>query len=178
MPLTVTQIADIRGRDPLLAEALTQIVNHINVQEKTTGGSAPGLLPVPATIGAINVTAANGWFDIQIIDTSAVERGIEYFAEYSLSPNFDSSTKVVQMGASRNFLVNLGNQTLYWRGYSQYLGSDISAKVTFGTPPKAVAGGGATTPPAPQASQGSGTSQTPGAGFGRVTSGARQPSTL
>jgi hypothetical protein len=59
------------------------------------------------------------------------------------------------MGASRNLYVQLGNQTLYWRAYSQYIGSLPSATVSFGAPPLAVAGGGATGP-APQPSTGSG----------------------
>src|SRR5260370_10343514 len=59
------------------------------------------------------------------------------------------------MGASRNMYVQLGNQTLYWRAYSQYIGSLPSAPVSFGAPPIAVAGGGATGP-APLPSSGSG----------------------
>ena len=39
------------------------------------------------------------------------------------------------MGASRNLYSQLGNQTLYWRAYSQYVGSLPSAPITFGSPP-------------------------------------------
>jgi len=46
------------------------------------------------------------------------------------------------LGSSRNLRLALGNQTLYWRAYSQYLGSDPSGPVTFGTPATAVIGGG------------------------------------
>jgi hypothetical protein len=52
--------------------------------------------------------------------------------------------------------VQLGNQTLFWRAYSQYIGSLPSAPITFGAPPVAVAGGGSTGP-APLPSTGSGT---------------------
>jgi len=44
---------------------------------------------------------------------------------------------------------------LYWRAYSQYIGSLPSTPVTFGSPPTAVPGGGASGP-APQPSTGSG----------------------
>ena len=59
------------------------------------------------------------------------------------------------MGASRNQYLQLGNQTLYWRVYSQYIGSLPSAPVAFGSPPIAVAGGGSSGP-APLPSTGSG----------------------
>ena len=51
--------------------------------------------------------------------------------------------------------LQLGNQTLYWRAYSQYVGALPSAPVTFGSPPTAVAGGGVAGP-APLPSSGSG----------------------
>jgi hypothetical protein len=59
------------------------------------------------------------------------------------------------MGASRNLYVQLGNQTLFWRAYSQYIGSQPSAPITFGSPPVAVVGGGSSGP-APLPSAGSG----------------------
>jgi hypothetical protein len=59
------------------------------------------------------------------------------------------------MGASRNLYVQLGNQTLYWRAYSQYIGSLPSTPVSFGAPPIAVTGGGSSGP-APLPSSGSG----------------------
>jgi hypothetical protein len=79
------------------------------------------------------------------------------------------------MGASRNLYTQLGNQTLYWRAYSQYIGSMPSAPVSFGSPPTAVVGGG-TAGPAPLPSTGSGTLPNGlvrgGNGFG-INTGAR-----
>jgi hypothetical protein len=77
-----------------------------------------------------------------------------YFAESDTTPAF-GAPRVYFMGASRNMYVQLGNQTLFWRAYSQYVGSLPSAPVTFGSPPVAVAGGGAAGP-APLPSSGSG----------------------
>jgi len=54
-----------------------------------------------------------------------------------------------------NLYAQLGNQTLFWRAYSQYIGSLPSAPVTFGAPPIAIAGEGASGP-APLPSSGSG----------------------
>jgi hypothetical protein len=174
MALTVSQLAPIKDKDPYLYESLVRIVNEVNVMQRQTGVAPTGNLPVPQAIGNINVTAANGYFSIAITDKSVVQRGIEYFAEYDTLSGF-TNAQVIHMGVTRNMIVNLGNLTLYWRAYSQYIGSDIpSPLVTFGTPPTAVAGGGSA-PPALQKSQGSGTSQTPGAGFGRNTGRVGNP---
>src|SRR5205085_6164153 len=110
--------------------------------------------PAPTPIASITVQASNGWFDIAITDPSDARPGLFYFAESDTTPAF-SAPRVYFLGASRNLYVQLGNQTLYWRGFSQYIGSLPSAPVNFGAPPTAVIGGGANGP-SPQASQGSG----------------------
>jgi hypothetical protein len=81
------------------------------------------------------------------------------------------------MGSSRNLRLALGNRTLYWRAYSQYLGSDPSEPVTFGTPATSVTGGGTAAGPQLQASTGSGTASgnEGGSGFGRVTQSSSGP---
>jgi hypothetical protein len=89
-----------------------------------------------------------------------------YFLESDSAPAF-TSPHVYFLGSSRNLRDSLGNQTLYWRGYSQYIGSVPSTPVPFGSPPTAVTGGGLAGP-APQPSSGSGTAtaQQGGSGFG------------
>ncbi len=168
--LKIPQIAVLKGRDPYLYESLTRIVDAVNALGRGVGVDPVGSVPAPASIGGVSVVAANGTFDIAITDNSAVRRGIFYFAEYDTSPDFPRPV-VVFLGPSRNKRVTLGNLTLYWRAYSQYLGSAPSPPVTFGAPPTAVVGGGAAGP-ALQASSGSGTA--PGArggsGFGTVPS--------
>jgi hypothetical protein len=97
-----------------------------------------------------------------------------YFAESDATPGF-TTPRVYFLGSSRNLYVQLGNQTLYWRAYSQYVGSSPSAPVTFGTPATAVTGGGSSGP-TPLPSGGSGTlangTVVGGNGFG-VPVGAR-----
>ncbi len=165
--LKVPNLAPIRSKDPYLYEALTQIVNAINQLGKSTGADPSGSVTPPPNIGRITITAQDGVFEIAIVDKSPITRPIHYFVEYDTSPNFPVP-KVVPLGPTRNARVFLGNVMLYWRAYSQYVGSNPSKPVTFGTPPAAVAGGGTLSGPAQQPSQGSGTAsgEQGGSGFG------------
>jgi hypothetical protein len=172
--LTVAQLAPLRDGDPYLYETLVKIVGAVNAASQNAGvdPSTPGQAPAP--VAAVTVQAANGWFDLAITDPSASRPGLFYFAESDTTPGFNAP-RVYFLGSSRNLYVQLGNQTLYWRAYSQYVGSAPSTPVTYGTPPTAVAGGGASGP-VPLASSGSGTVtnglQRGGNGFG-VPVGAR-----
>ena len=152
--LTVSQLAPIKHRDPYLYETLAKIVSAVNATSVRAGVDPATPAPAPTQIAALTVQASNGWFDISITDPSNARPGLFYFAESDTTPGFNHP-RVYFMGASRNLYVQLGNQTLYWRAYSQYIGSQPSAAVNFGNPPAAVTGGGATGP-APQPSQGSG----------------------
>jgi hypothetical protein len=152
--LTVAQLAPLKDRDPYLYETLTKIVSAVNASSQRSGVDPSTPAPAPGAIASVSVQAANGWFDIAIADPSAARPGLFYFAESDTSPAFHSP-RVYFMGASRNLYLQLGNQTLYWRAYSQYIGSLPSAPVTFGSPPVPVTGGGASGP-APLPSSGSG----------------------
>jgi hypothetical protein len=143
---------------------------------RATGVDPSGSIAAPSPIGSLNVTAADGIFDLAITDNSTLHRGIFYFAESDTTPAFQQPY-VHFLGSSRNLRVALGNQTLYWRAYSQYLGSETSQPVAFGTPPTAVAGGGAAAGPALQPSNGSGTASGSqgGSGFGQVAQSSADP---
>jgi hypothetical protein len=149
-------------------------VSAVNSASQAAGVDNSTPSPSPTPIASINVQASNGWFDVSITDPSDSRPGLFYFAESDTTPSF-SAPRVYFLGASRNLYVQLGNQTLYWRGFSQYIGSTASAPRPFGSPPTAVVGGGASGP-APQPSKGSGAfpngQPRGGNGFG-VTSGAR-----
>jgi hypothetical protein len=174
--LKIGQLAQIKSDSPYVYEALTQLVNGVNSVGLAMGVDPSGTLHTPARIGNLNVVAAGGIFDLAITDHSAVRRGIFYFAESDTTPAF-SRPYVHFLGSSRNLRVSLGNQTLYWRAYSQYLGSNPSDPVTFGTPATAVIGGGTFAGPALQASQGSGTASGTegGSGFGQTTQSISGP---
>ena len=178
--LTVAQLAPLKARDPYLYETLARIVSAVNASSASAGVDPATPAPAPTQIASLNVQASNGWFDIAIADPSNQRPGLFYFAESDTTPGFNHP-RVYFLGASRNLYVQLGNQTLYWRAYSQYIGSQPSAPITFGNPPTAVTGGGATGP-APQPSQGSGAlntnGQAPGGnGFG-LNPGSRIPRSL
>jgi hypothetical protein len=174
--LKIGQLAQIKGESPYVYEALTQIVNALNSLGRATGVDPSGKIDPPASIGSLSVTAADGIFDLAITDNSAVHRGIFYFAESDVTPAF-SRPRVYFLGSSRNLRVALGNQTIYWRAYSQYLGSDPSKPVAFGTPATAVTGGGTATGPQLQLSMGSGTAPgtAGGSGFGQLTESISGP---
>jgi len=174
--LKIGQLAQIKGESPYVYEALTQIVNAVNGVGRGTGVDPVGPIQAPSPIGGLSVTAADGIFDIAITDNSSVNRGIFYFAESDTTPSF-ARPYVHFLGSSRNFRIMMGNQTLYWRAYSQYLGSVPSALVTFGTPPTAVTGGGTAAGPPLQPSNGSGTAQgtAGGSGFGEHTQSSGGP---
>jgi hypothetical protein len=174
--LKIGQLAQIKGESPYTYEALTQIVNAVNSLGRATGVDPSGTIDPPAPIGRLSVTAADGIFDLAITDNSSVNRGIFYFAESDTTPAF-SQPCVHFLGSSRNLRLAVGNQTLYWRAYSQYLGSDPSEPVTFGSPATAVTGGGTATGPQLQPSAGSGTApgDVGGSGFGVVTESTSGP---
>jgi hypothetical protein len=177
--LKIGQLAQIKSESPYVYEALTQLVNGVNAVGLATGVDPSGSLAPPVPIASLKVTAADGIFDLAITDNSAVRRGIFYFAESDTSPAF-SRPYVHFLGSSRNLRVAMGNQTLYWRAYSQYLGSDPSEPVTFGNPATAVSGGGTAGGPPLQVSQGSGTATGTegGSGFGRNTRSVSGPVVL
>src|SRR5690242_9074847 len=152
--LTIAQLAPLKDRDPYLYETLTRIVSALNATSQRAGVDPTTPAPAPSPIASISVQAANGWFDLSISDISDARPGLFYFAESDTTPAF-SAPRVYFLGASRNLYVQLGNQTLYWRAFSQYVGSLPSAPIPFGSPPTAVTGGGSTGP-TPLPSSGSG----------------------
>ena len=172
--LTVAQLAPLKTKDPYLYETLAKIVGAVNAASQNAGVDPATPSPAPAPIASIQVQAANGWFDLVISDPSPSRPGLFYFAESDVAPGFNSP-RVYFLGSSRNLYVQLGNQTLYWRAYSQYVGSSPSVPITYGTPPVAVTGGGSSGP-TPLPSGGSGTlangTMLGGNGFG-VPVGAR-----
>jgi hypothetical protein len=177
--LKIGQLAQIKSESPYVYEALTQLVNAVNAVGRGAGVDPSGSIEAPSPVGGLNVTAADGIFDLAITDNSTLNRGIFYFAESDATPAF-SQPYVHFLGSSRNYRIALGNQTLYWRAYSQYLGSETSQPVTFGSPPTAVSGGGTAAGPTLQASSGSGTASgnEGGSGFGQVTKSSAGPVVL
>lgn len=166
----------LRQKEPRLAEAFEALQGALNTLANQTGLVPQGDPVTPPAPVGINVTAAGGIFDIAIEDNNPATLGVapDYFVEYSLTASFNQPI-VIHLGPARNHRSNLGNQTLYWRAYSQNgRASQPSKPVYFGSSlaPTPVVGGGATAGPNPLPSNGSGTAPTSGtqggSGYGRL----------
>jgi len=169
---SIPNYAYLQQKDPRLAEILKAVEAAINNVAQQTAASAQGPQGTSPTPAKLNVTAAQGVYDIAITDDAPIQRGVEYFLEYSLTPAFNQPT-VIHLGTTRNHRVFLGNQNLYWRCYSQYgPAAGPSQPVYYGSKfsPLPVSGGGSITGPVPLPSNGSGTAPTTGlqggAGYG------------
>ena len=165
--VNIANLERIRQRDPEVAEALESIARVAANVADQTNSAVTGSTPAPNAPTSLSVLASGGIHDIAITDNNPVNRGINYFVEYSPEATFVKPT-VVDLGATRNLRTALGNQTLFFRAYSAYPTSPRSAAVYFGsaTNPTAVNGGGASAGPTPQTSQGSGTTDGANGGDG------------
>lgn len=177
----------IKSKDHKLGEALESMQNALNLTAQQTNANPTGKVGAPPPIQKVNVSAANGLHDIQIVDNQQIYRGIEYFLEYSSTASF-SAPRVIHVGTARNHSIFLGTGTFFWRAYSQYPTGDPSPPVYFGSQqtPTPVSGGGTITGPAQLPSGGSGTAAyngtDGGAGYGktpyRTTSGIAPRTTV
>lgn len=162
MSLSYRNRAFLLEKYPEIAEAFDDLTSQVQNTMTQTNSSPSGIqTPAPPAPSALTVTAANGIFDAKIDDNnSPVNRGINYFLEYSKSPAF-TAPHTIDLGASRNHRTFLGNQTLYWRAHSSYPTSPRSEAAYHGTltQPRAVIGGGTASGPDLLSSSGSGTSQ-------------------
>lgn len=169
MPISLPHLPHIKNKDPLLHDTLVALRNGIESLAKQAGLGTAGQITQP-TIQSISVSAANGIFTVSIVDKSAAHLGVNYFIEYALNPNFTGAFTLF-LGPSRDVNGwNLGNQTYYFRAFSQYQNSKPSPRVIYGgATPLGVAGGGSAPPaPAPASGSGSGPSVGPTAGgFGQ-----------
>lgn len=156
-------------KDPRFAEALDDVLGAVNNTAAQVVASPSGVTAAPPDISQVTVTAADGIFDAAIKDGSPINRGINYFLEYSTDIGFTTPT-VVDLGASRNWRRFLGDLTLYWRAYSAYPTSASSRPVYFGNPTAVVGGGAAGPTPNPSSGSGTGSDdgQDGGAGFGSL----------
>jgi len=157
----------------MLGEALEDITKHITNMNTALALNSDGSTATPPPINNISVTAQNGLHQISITDNNSLFRPINYFAEYSPSPSF-SNAHTIDLGSSRNHVISLGNQPVYWRAYSQYkFGGAPSAPVVHGNSIKPtqvtatyVNANLSVSGPAIPISSGSGTSTNPNGGAG------------
>lgn len=166
--LSLPTLSEIQHENPKTYQALKKLLDAFNRLASQAGIDPTAPVTQTPTPGQLQISVASGLVEFAIQDAQATQlstqRTITYFLEYDTQPSF-ATAKTKTLGASRNGHIQLGNQTLYFRCYSQFQGSAPSGYATFGNPPTAVVCGGSA-PPAPLASQGSGTSLRPGFGYG------------
>lgn len=185
--LTLPHLGLIERRDPFVGETFRTIQDAVNRAGITVGvdPSPAATYPPPTAPTSLSVAAENGFFDCVITDANP-QRGVVYFLDYSTTPNF-GAPRTISLGPARTEYKQLGNQTLYWRCYSQFQGSNISGYTYFGTQaaPTPVVGGGSSGPaPMPSAGTGAGpsTGANPfppvGGGYGPVANSPKQLNVL
>lgn len=133
--------------------AFERIETAVNQGAAAVGVDPTGIADAPPPIQSLSVKQSNdGHFHIAITDNGAIQRNIQYFAEYDTSQNF-TQPHVIYMGPARTHLPfslpaqddNGNPQTFYFRAYSQYPGSKPGKKVNFGgTTPTGVTPAGTT----------------------------------
>lgn len=150
------------------ATFVQKIVDAVNRTAQNIGVSPVGESAAPPKIGSVNVKTSGEMVHVTLNDAQAIQRGIQYHIEYATNQEFVGS-HVAHIGDSRGAFLNLpakddsGNpHSWYFRGYSQYHGSQPSEPVIFGgLSPTAVALTGSTQL-TPLPSTGSGTATNAG----------------
>jgi hypothetical protein len=162
-------LSSILQKYPDIGRALQYHQDALNNIGQQSNASPVGAPPAPAPHVGLTVKGGGGIFDAAIDDNSPKYRGHSNFLEYSDNPSF-SNAHVIHLGPSRNWRGSLGPGTFHFRSYSSYPTSPASAPIYH----PAVSGEGSAAPQM-QAGKGSGTSQTPGYGFGNVPYNATKP---
>lgn len=159
----IPNLGYIRQDDSKYHAAFTAIqdaITNLSVQGNLDPtGTSSG---TPPPVSGLSVVEKDGIHDVQIQDQSPANRGLNYFAYYSRTADFQNEHKV-DLGASQNIRVNLGAGQYHWRVNSAYPTSAPSDHVYH--PP---VGSGTHAGPAMQAGQGE-------SGFGQIYRGSTVP---
>ena len=154
MALNVPNMDIIGQQNSALYDALQSIITGVNnVATQTNAEPSASQNAAPPPIGGFNVVESGGIHDLQITDNAPAYRGVNYFAEYSQTPDF-SNAHQIDLGASQNYRANLGTGVYYWRASSAYGTSSASAYVYHGGARAVAVGSGSYAGPAMQQRQG------------------------
>ena len=185
MGVRIPNLDHIKARDPLLGEALETLADlHDNMGQKLSV-NPQGKTAVPPSHVALNVTAANGVVHATVDNGSNPRtRNLHNFLEWDTDPNFtNAQVEHLHVGTQRRIPTMLGT-TVYMRSYTMYadgqqqspykyaqihdgLQSQTYLQSTNPTPPSGTQTVTVSLPgPNLPRSTGSGTSPTPGQGFG------------
>lgn len=161
------------------AEAMQHIEKVVKDFSKLLDFDPNGVNTPTQAPAALNVTAANGIANIQVVDSFPTttqpdhSHTISYIVEAALDPGFTQIVHTEDMGVSRNKNIFVGNQTLHFRVISQTIGSPPSTPTPAKQNPVACGGVAA---PTQQTYQGSGTSKIAGQGMGTAPGNRVNPS--
>jgi len=172
-------LKEVTNQNPHLGRLLDSIIQNMDGMANHLGVSQAGRVAPPPLLQGINVAFNNGTVHVVLTHNVPIKKNLHYFVEADTSAAF-AQPHVFDLGASRTLFTALpnkdgsGNQlNWHFRGYSQYLGSNPSKPLNFGTKfnPTAVQVGGSAQF-TPLASTGSGTAaangQQGGQGLGVV----------
>lgn len=171
MPQLTINLELIRSSlGPQVADEIEKVQTALNTMAAQTNSNPVGTVQPPPKVSAVNVSpiSGSGYHDVAIQDNNPVNRGVNYFVEYSTVPNFaGTTTKTIPLGPSRNGRIPVGSGPVYFRAYSSYLTSSPSDPVYHGN---AVDAGGTFVSTSGLPGVGSGTEPSlnpqAGAGFG------------
>ena len=168
MAVPVRNLQQIKSKDKMLGEALEDIRGYLTNIGQSLAVDPSGRPATPPTINKLHVVAQDGIYHATITDNNPIYRTINYHLEYSPNSDF-SNSHLIPLGPSRSARINLGNQTLHFRAYSQYVsGGPASTPVVHGNGITAapVVGGGTSSGPIIPVSTGAGTNLNPSGGQG------------
>lgn len=150
-------------------ECISDLVAAQNNVAQQTNSAPIGQNTPPPSHSALSVKGGAGIFDIAVTDNNPKYRGAENFFEYSMD---GQEWHTRSMGPSRNWRGSLGQGPFQFRSYSAHPTTGASDHTYC----DGMVSGAGSAEPAMQASQGSGTSNVPGNGFGAVPfTGDRRP---
>ena len=152
--LNVPNLDMIGQQSPAVYEALQSIIAGVNnMAAQTNSEPSRSQNTAPPAIAGFNVVESGGIHDIQITDNAPAYRGVNYFAQYSQTPDFSNAYQI-DLGSSQNHRANMGSGTYYWRACSSYATSPPSSFVYHGGAQAVAVGSGSYAGPAMQPRQG------------------------
>jgi hypothetical protein len=138
---SIPGLAAIRQVSPEIGRALEYLQTVQNNVAQQVNAAPVGIIPSPTPHAALDVQGGNGYFRVDITDSSAGYRGKEHFVEVSEDLSFQNP-HLIHLGASTSWYGPLGEKNLHFRTYSQYPTSAPSAPTYHNN----VSGVGGTTP--------------------------------
>lgn len=184
MGVRIPNLDSIKSKDPLLGEALESMADLFDNGSQKLSVNFQGKTLTPPPHVALNAVAANGVVHVTVDNgNNPRTRQLHNFVDYDTSPNFtNAQTESLHVGTQRRIPTMLGT-TIYMRSYTMYPDGEQASTYKYtqvhdglptqtylqatGSAPSGTTTVTSTLPgPAFPPTKGSGTSPTPGQGFG------------